>query len=590
MTKRLMVFFFFDKEGKVDDYVPHLLTELRPFVSRVLFVSNGSLTEESENTARSVSDDLLIRNNIGFDVWAYKEALERIGYDEIRQYDELLLVNHTFYGPLFPLSEMFGEMEQRDDDFWGISIHKALTPNPMTGFGTMPAHIQSHFIAVRQRMLRSQAFQDYWDSMDEIYSYNDSVQKHESRFTEHFASLGFSHSAYIDPELFASPYPIFIEVDRSLELRTPILKRRLFFHDTHFHQSAGIDLPRTLERLAEVSDYDPSLIWKNIVREAKPRTLLTNSGLLRILDDSVVNGSSGDLRLAVFAHIRRAESLAPLMRHVAKFPPGTDLIVTVEAEELRAAANALAAQCNQLGRTEVRLTAEDHGYGAAALIIGCGDLLLDSSYDLICRLQDSFPDFDLGLPAAYERHVLGSTVNSDGYVRNVIGLFADMPWLGLAFAPFMHVATVKWPNYHQHAAYVLTELGIESQIDSIPLAPQLGVFWFRPRALQRLCGRSWQWEELDGYKGDGVLQSLSSVAMSSEYTVMEIMSKSVAQQSYLHLDLWAHEQESQKTMRRALSDLLDVTKRSFKFRFPRLFRTLRPIYRAFHPALQKILR
>lgn len=590
MTKRLVIFFFFDKEGIVDDYVPHLLTALRPFVSKLLFVSNGALTGASETIARSVSDDLLIRSNIGFDVWAYKEAIEHIGYDEIGRYDELILMNHTFYGPLFPLSEMFDEMERRSDDFWGISIHKALTPNPLTGIGTMPAHIQSHFIAVRKRMLGATAFRDYWQFMDKIGSYNDSVQKHESRFTHHFASLGFSHSAYIDPEQFDSPYPIFIEVDRSLELRTPILKRRLFFHDTSFHQNAGIDLPRTLERLAEVSDYDPSLIWKNIVREAKPRTLLTNSGHLRILDDRAAKSGPSPLRVAICAHIRKIESLEPLVRHTAMFPDSTDLIVTTETEELRKAAGELLNRDGWRGHVEIRATPEDHGYGAAALILGCGDLLLDEKYDLVCRLQDSFTEFDLGLPTAYERHVLGSTVNSEGYVQNVIRLFEDTPWLGVAFAPFMHVATVRWPNYHQHVTYILDELGIGSQVDRIPLAPQLGVFWFRPRALRKLFARSWEWGELDGYKGDGVLQSVSSIAMGSEYTVMEIMSKSVAQQSYLRLDLWAHEQDAQKTMRRAASDLLDATKRSMKFRFPRLFRALRPLYRMFHPAIHRLLR
>ena len=61
---------------------------------------------------------------------AYKEGLERIDYNSQDLYDEVLLVNQTCYGPVFPFSELFGEMEKRDCDFWGVSAHAEMTPEP----------------------------------------------------------------------------------------------------------------------------------------------------------------------------------------------------------------------------------------------------------------------------------------------------------------------------------------------------------------------------------------------------------------------------------------------------------------------------
>src|SRR5690606_33659751 len=178
-----------DEHGIVDEYMIHLLKSFKPFLERLVFVSNGPLSRDSEPVVSKVVDDLIIRENEGFDVWAYKDALDFIGFDELAGFDELLLFNHTFYGPLFPLSEMFDAMAEKPVDFWGISTHAKMKPNPFTHQGILPEHINSHFIAVRQPMLSSASFKAYWETMPEINTYVDSVIKHESRFTKHFSDL-----------------------------------------------------------------------------------------------------------------------------------------------------------------------------------------------------------------------------------------------------------------------------------------------------------------------------------------------------------------------------------------------------------------
>ena len=145
MTKRLAVAFFYDEAGVVDDYFLHLVKSLKPFVAHTIFVSNGLLTKDSELAIGPLVEQVLIRENEGFDVGAYKAAIEAIGYENLAEYDEMILYNHTFYGPIYPFSEMFGEMENRKCDFWGITIHKEI-PNPFTKVGILPKHVNSHFI------------------------------------------------------------------------------------------------------------------------------------------------------------------------------------------------------------------------------------------------------------------------------------------------------------------------------------------------------------------------------------------------------------------------------------------------------------
>lgn len=56
---------------------------------------------------------MLIRENKGFDVWAYKSALEHYGWSRLEEYDEIIMLNSTMIGPVFPLRETFEKMDAR---------------------------------------------------------------------------------------------------------------------------------------------------------------------------------------------------------------------------------------------------------------------------------------------------------------------------------------------------------------------------------------------------------------------------------------------------------------------------------------------
>lgn len=58
MTKRLLVYFFWDAEGVVDDYVLSTLQALRSYSARILVVVNGPLTPAGETRLKEVSDHL----------------------------------------------------------------------------------------------------------------------------------------------------------------------------------------------------------------------------------------------------------------------------------------------------------------------------------------------------------------------------------------------------------------------------------------------------------------------------------------------------------------------------------------------------
>ena len=230
-VRRAGIYFFFDQQGIVDNYVFYFLNDLCKNLEELYIVCNGQVQEEDQKRLRQYTPHVIIRKNEGLDVGAYLEGLRAIGFERLKDFDELLLLNFTIFGPLYPLSEMFEVMAARDLDFWGITSHGQAK---RTQTELILPHVQSHFTAIRKSMLQSPAFQDYWEQLPEIRTYEESVMFHEVVFTRHFEELGFHWATYTGTEGMAEVCPNPIMTTPLLlirDRRCPIIKRRSFFQD-----------------------------------------------------------------------------------------------------------------------------------------------------------------------------------------------------------------------------------------------------------------------------------------------------------------------------------------------------------------------
>ena len=78
--KRLGIYFFFDKDGIVDQFITYFLADLVKSLDRLVIVCNGKLTSQGEDRLREYTNEILVRENKGLDVWAYKTGLEYVGW------------------------------------------------------------------------------------------------------------------------------------------------------------------------------------------------------------------------------------------------------------------------------------------------------------------------------------------------------------------------------------------------------------------------------------------------------------------------------------------------------------------------------
>ena len=272
--RRLAIFFFYDEHGLVRDYVLYYLQELKKVTSSIYVIVNGELEPDSEARMRRFVDHIQLRENTGFDVGAYKEALESLGRDYLSGFDELLFNNHTCYGPIYPFSEVFGEMDGRDCDFWGITKHPEqpnyLLPNSE---GYIFEHITTNFLLLRKRLFGSDDFWDFWEGLPEIHSKRESTGYFETQLTKHFEDLGYDSDSFVDIDEFAgrvnnltiaTPYELLVRC------RCPLVKRRSFaFPEANYSDvlawSAVVQPRETLEHIAKHTEYDLNLIWDDLL-------------------------------------------------------------------------------------------------------------------------------------------------------------------------------------------------------------------------------------------------------------------------------------------------------------------------------------
>ncbi|MFT9296405.1 MAG: rhamnan synthesis F family protein [Acetobacter orientalis] len=611
--RRATIFFFYDPQGIVDDYIVYFLEKLSEFSERIIFCSNGPLARDAENKLNGIVQDLIIRSNVGYDSMAYKTGLELINFDREGLYDEVLMVNHTCYGPIFPFSELFTEMDGRECDFWGVSAHDAIVPNPFTGSGELPWHLNSNFIAVRAQMLRSKSFFHYWKELKTASNYAEAILFHEARFTKYFTDLGYKCSTYLNARDYGTAYPLMLAVDEVCKDRSPLLKRRSFFHDPEYFEENGADLPRALRILSQSSDYDPALIWKNVVRHSKLRDLNTNAALTSIFPDVRLKKDTAPRNygnVAVCAHVYYVDMLEELLSLTDTIPVPYDFIATTETEEKKKNILEVVRGRKNIKNVIVRVVEQNRGRDMSALFITCRDLFLDDRYDLVCRLHTKkSPQVAALRGNLFKRHMFENLLNSEGYTTNVLDMFCDKSWVGVAVPPIVQISYWTlghaWYTNKEKALHLRKMLDLKVEFDpNTPIGAFGTMFWFRPKAIRKLFEYPWKWSDYNAEPNhvDSGLAHVQErlicyVAQDAGYATEQIVNAHIASWNYvmmehklqklgsfLPLSSFSSQINTLKnskylSVKGAFNQLILALKKSFEYRFPKAFKMIRPFYR-----------
>lgn len=510
-AKRCAVFVFYDSDGIVDDYNYYFLEELQKEVTRLIIICNGEIQPEGLERFRSMTPEVIVRPNEGFDITAYKVGLEHITYEGLQEYDEVMVLNSTNFGPFYPFSEMFRQMDKKDVDFWGITNFHEVPFDPFgtISYGYIPKHIQSYFMVFRRDFCATKDFVDYWKKLPKITSYYEAIGYHEAIFTKTFADKGYQWDVYVNSDdLEGFTYDPLRDFPRYLieQKRCPIMKRRSFFHDygEALSRSGGEATREALDFVKEHTTYDVNMIWDNLLRLQNQADLKKRMHLNYVLSSSIPKKTELDPRqkVALVLHIYYEELADYCCKYASNMPEYVDIYVTAPNEEKMSHVKKVFAKL-QGHKVEFRIVG-NIGRDVAPFLVGCKDLI--DKYDLICKLHDKkvYQVVPMSVGASWSYKCFENMAKNEVFIENVIKTFQENPKLGLLTPPVPNHAPYypttgkgEWGDNFDVAQELAKTLGMNVDMtkEKEPVAPLGSMFWVRTKALKVLFDHDWQYDE-----------------------------------------------------------------------------------------------
>lgn len=518
--QRLGIYCFYDKYGHAASFIKTFLDDLMDNLDDLVVVVNGQLSDQARQLFSEYTKTIIVRENKGLDVAAYKQAILTLGWEKLESYDEVICLNDTVMGPVYPFREMFACMDRKDVDFWGITAYAGETVDKEQ----IPTHLQAYWHAYRRSLVSSPAFHEYWETMPLWKDYAEVTRKHEMTFTKHFTDLGFTWASYIDWRKYQgySSYPLlYMPMQIVRDDRCPIFKRRSFFVDysAYFDQTAGQPALDLYEYLRDHTDYDVDMIWDAILSSYNIDDIRKAMHLDYVLPSQAINPQTHDRpRSAFIYHVYFMDLLEDTCHYIASLPEETDLYITSTEDKIPQIREYM--QQHGISHQATFIPVINRGRDVSALLVAACPVVLSGKYDVIGFAHDkkSSQNQENGHHGTesqgFAYKLMENTLGSEAYVKNILTLFAENPRLGQVTPPppyhalyFAHTIPHDWgANYEITKELLEDRLGIHVPLSPTkPTASAMGsCYWFRVEALKPLFEYGWKYEDFlpEGQMGE----------------------------------------------------------------------------------------
>ena len=511
--KRIALYVIYDKDGKLDGFRKYYLQQLRQSVDYIVAIVSGSITPESRNELEKLTNDIFVRENKGLLAGAWVDGLAYVGWDRVYQYDELLMLNDSFFGPFFPLQDFFDSAEKSDADFYGCSQN--FEEPTITRLGNKPLKHGffrgsiSYFYIIKKRLLTSSAFKTYWSKMPPISQDWDTYRFAEVDFFDYVKDNGFRIDAYQTERLKTYFFNNLTHCMYRLlkEDKIPFIRMRALGTDLlgeSLNFSYGQDPRQTLDYIEKYTQYDSDLIWNYLLRTKHLSYLYNQFQLKYVLSKGCVEKPfTYNAPIAVIGHIYGENAVRKIADYAQNFPLSTDFYITTNDERTKKSVN------QEFRRRKLRFTCRvysDKRGETATLWSTYAQMVISGKYEYICYFHEKklpVQGFTIA-EEEFERRCYENLFGSPELVKNIINLLEKNPRLGVLGAPQpYHASYFDWAKRTWAGCYPTTlrlikhlKLSVPIQPDVIPVFPYGHMFWFRAKALKKVLEVGSALEEL----------------------------------------------------------------------------------------------
>ena len=163
-------------------------------------------------------DGLITRENIGFDFASWSAALSLLDLSA-GDISQIILINNSVYGPLFPLEPIISDLCLRGD-FFGLTASREFCP-----------HIQSYFLGFNKVVVESPVFREYWHGTFRGKSKWFTIFRRELAWERFFTKQGFRSAVLIEDSREFPRNPLTFLWKDLISQGFPFIKKSLLTHN-----------------------------------------------------------------------------------------------------------------------------------------------------------------------------------------------------------------------------------------------------------------------------------------------------------------------------------------------------------------------
>ena len=184
--KIVTVFAMFSSNGKIEEYQLYLIKGLKEISDYIIVVADNTIYEEELKKLDGLCNAYRFIRHGEYDFGSYKYGYNYLIKNNIlKEDDNLLFINDSNYGPVYPFKNVMDDFKSKECDFYGLSV------------GTNPEkYIQSFFIILKHNAWNSDVFQGYINKIKKQLSPAAVVVNYEFTFTKEMITNGYSYEVY----------------------------------------------------------------------------------------------------------------------------------------------------------------------------------------------------------------------------------------------------------------------------------------------------------------------------------------------------------------------------------------------------------
>lgn len=220
VRRRIAVFASYSDDGLLPPQVLPYLDGLRPFVDRIVVVTDNDLDQIEIDRLAPLADHVITGRHAEYDFGSYKRGIawaREAGH--LDEADDLILCNDSCFGPINSFGPMFAKMDARHLDFWGSTDSQQFHP-----------HLQSFFVVLTRHVFQSQAFEDFFAGVTQQPNVQQVIMQYEIGLTKTLSEAGFVWGAMVENRLRAehpndATYQNIVEHPlKAIEMGLPLVK------------------------------------------------------------------------------------------------------------------------------------------------------------------------------------------------------------------------------------------------------------------------------------------------------------------------------------------------------------------------------